>query len=51
MGAAFMLYAQGPLPFLLPLSVLMFEPDEKSRWHMLPFVVPGGATRSTYYRR
>ena len=27
MGAAFMLYAQGLLPFLLPLSVLLFEPD------------------------
>lgn len=26
MGAAFMLYAQGLLPFLLPLSVLLFEP-------------------------
>ena len=25
MGAAFMLYAQGLLPFLLPLSVLLFE--------------------------
>src|ERR1700729_335549 len=31
MGAAFMLYAQGLLPFLLPLSVLLFEPDVKSR--------------------
>ena len=29
MGAAFMLYAQGLLPFLLPLSVLLFEPDGK----------------------
>jgi hypothetical protein len=28
MGAAFMLYAQGLLPFLLPLSVLLFEPDK-----------------------
>ena len=27
MGAAFMLYAQGLLPFLLPLSVLLFEPS------------------------
>ena len=27
MGAAFMLYAQGLLPFLLPLSVLLFEPN------------------------
>lgn len=44
MGAAFMLYAQGLLPFLLPLSVLLFEPDGKSRKHMLPFLVLGGAT-------
>jgi len=44
MGAAFMLYAQGLLPFLLPLSVLLFEPDGKSRRRMLPFVVIGGAT-------
>jgi hypothetical protein len=44
MGAAFMLYAQGLLPFLLPLSVLLFEPDVKSRRRMLPFLVVGGAT-------
>jgi len=44
MGAAFMLYAQGLLPFLLPLSVLLFEPDLKSRRRMLPFLVLGGAT-------
>jgi hypothetical protein len=44
MGAAFMLYAQGLLPFLLPLSVLLFEPDAKSRQRMLPFLVIGGAT-------
>jgi hypothetical protein len=30
MGAAFMLYAQGLLPFLLPLGVLLFEPDGRS---------------------
>ncbi|HTZ84067.1 MAG TPA: DUF6629 family protein [Candidatus Acidoferrales bacterium] len=41
MGAAFMLYAQGLLPFLLPLSVLLFEPNAKSRKRMLPFVVLG----------
>jgi hypothetical protein len=29
MGAAFILYAQGLLPFLLPLSVLLFEPDRR----------------------
>ncbi|MFZ3218132.1 MAG: DUF6629 family protein [Candidatus Acidiferrales bacterium] len=44
MGAAFMLYAQGLLPFLLPLSVLLFEPDRKSRRRMLPFLVIGGGT-------
>ncbi len=44
MGAAFMLYAQGLLPFLLPLSVLLFEPDVKNRRRMLPFLVLGGAT-------
>ena len=44
MGAAFMLYAQGLLPFLLPLSVLLFEPDGKSRRCMVPFVMLGGAT-------
>jgi hypothetical protein len=44
MGAAFMLYAQGLLPFLLPLSVLLFEPDGKSRRRMLPFLVIGAGT-------
>ncbi len=44
MGAAFMLYAQGLLPFLLPLSVMLFEPTRKSRRRMLPFLVIGGAT-------
>jgi hypothetical protein len=44
MGAAFMLYAQGLLPLLLPLSVFLFEPDGKGRKRMLPFVVLGGGT-------
>ena len=44
MGAAFMLYAQGLLPFLIPLSVLLFESDVKSRRRMLPFLVIGGLT-------
>ena len=43
MGAAFMLYAQGLLPFLLPLSVLLFEPEIESRRRMLPFAILGGA--------
>ena len=44
MGEAYMLYAQGLLPFLLPLGVLLFEPDAKSRRRMLPFLLLGGAT-------
>jgi hypothetical protein len=44
MGAAFMLYAQGLLPFLLPLSVFLFEPNRAGRRRMLPFVVLGGGT-------
>lgn len=44
MGAAFMLYAQGLLPLLLPLSVYQFEADRKSRQRMLPFVVLGATT-------
>ena len=44
MAAAYMLYAQGILPFLLPLSVLLFEPDRKSRTRMLPFVILGAGT-------
>lgn len=41
-GAAFMLYAQGLLPALIPLSVLLFERTAKRRRRMLPFVVLGG---------
>jgi hypothetical protein len=41
MGAAFVLYAQGLLPFLLPLSVLLFEPDVRSRRRMLLFAMLG----------
>jgi len=41
MGAAYMLYAQGILPFLLPLGVLLFEPDGRSRKRMLPFLALG----------
>jgi hypothetical protein len=44
MAAAFMLYAQGLLPLLLPLSVLLFEPTVKRRRHMLPFLVIGAGT-------
>jgi len=44
MAAAFMLYAQGLLPFLLPLSVLLFEPNGKSRKRMVPFLALGAGT-------
>jgi hypothetical protein len=44
MGAAFMLYAQGLLPFLLPLSVLLFEANAKSRRRMFPFLMIGTGT-------
>lgn len=44
MGAAFMLYAQGLLPFLLPVSVMLFEPDAKSRKRMVPFLAIGTLT-------
>jgi hypothetical protein len=43
MGAAFMLYAQGLLPLLAPLSAFLFEPNARRRRRMLPFVVLGGA--------
>ena len=47
MGSAFMLYAQGLLPFLMPLSVVLFEPDSGSRRRMLPFL--GIGTLTTIY--
>jgi hypothetical protein len=42
MAAAFMLYAQGFLPLLLPLSVYLFEPRGKGRKRILPFLFLGG---------
>lgn len=42
-GAAFVLYAQGFLPFLLPLSVLLIEPTRGKRRRMLGFTILGGA--------
>ncbi|WP_263381455.1 DUF6629 family protein [Granulicella arctica] len=42
-GAAFMLYAQGLLPFLIPLSVVLFEPTLLRRRAMLPFAILGSA--------
>lgn len=44
MAAAFMLYAQGLLPFIIPLSVVLFEPDARSRRRMLPFLIIGTGT-------
>jgi hypothetical protein len=44
MAAAFMLYAQGLLPFLLPLSVFLFEPDGEGRRRMTPFLASGTGT-------
>jgi cytochrome bd-type quinol oxidase subunit 2 len=44
MGAAFVLYAQGLLPFLMPLSIFLFEPGRKDRHRMLPFLIIGGLT-------
>ena len=44
MAAAFVLYAQGLLPFVIPLSVLLFEPTVKSRRRMLPFLAIGTGT-------
>jgi len=40
-GAAYMLYAQGILPFLLPLSVFLIEPTPRRRRRMLGFVALG----------
>ncbi len=41
-GAAFVLYAQGLLPFLLPLSVLLIEPTLQRRRRILGFAILGG---------
>jgi hypothetical protein len=41
-GAAFVLYAQGLLPFLLPLSVFLIEPTRSRRRSMLGFTILGG---------
>lgn len=42
MGAAFVLYAQGLLPFLMPLSIMLFEQTRARRRGMMPFVILGG---------
>ena len=43
-GAAFMLYAQGLLPFLMPLSVMLFERTRARRRAMMPFTILGAGT-------
>ncbi len=43
-GVAFVLYAQGLLPFILPLSVILFEPDKTSQRRMVPFLAIGTLT-------
>jgi hypothetical protein len=42
MGAAFVLFAQGLLPLLMPLSVMLFEQTRARRQAMMPFVLLGG---------
>jgi hypothetical protein len=42
-AAAYILYAQGLLPFLLPLSVLLIEPTRGRRRRMLDFSLLGAA--------
>jgi hypothetical protein len=42
MGAAYVLYAQGLLPFLMPLAVYLIEPTIRQRRRMLAFVILGG---------
>jgi hypothetical protein len=42
-AAAYVLYAQGLLPFLLPLSVLIIEPTKHRRSRMIPFLILGSA--------
>ncbi len=43
-GDAFMLFAQGLLPFLMPLSIQLFEPNSPSRKRMVPFTILGAIT-------
>jgi hypothetical protein len=42
-AAAYILYAQGLLPFLLPLGVLLLEPTQDRQRRMLGFSILGGA--------
>jgi hypothetical protein len=42
-AAAYILYAQGLLPFVFPLSILLLEPTRSRRRRMLDFTLLGGA--------
>lgn len=42
-GFAYMLYAQGLLPLLIPLSIWLIEPGPRRRMMILPFLVLGVA--------
>jgi hypothetical protein len=42
-AAAYILYAQGLLPFVFPLSILLLEPTRRRRRRMLDFTLLGGA--------
>jgi hypothetical protein len=44
MAAAFILYAQGLLPFVMPLAITLFEPSMERRRAMLPFLAIGAGT-------
>jgi hypothetical protein len=41
-GSAYVLYAQGILPFLLPFSIFLIEATKRQRRRMLAFVILGG---------
>jgi hypothetical protein len=41
-GSAYVLFAQGLLPFVLPLSVFLIEPTKRQRRRMMGFVILGG---------
>lgn len=42
-AAAYVLYAQGLLPFVFPLSIMLLEPTRRRRRRMLDFTLLGGA--------
>jgi hypothetical protein len=51
MGAAFMLYAQGLLPLLAPLSVFLFEPNARSRRRMCRLLCSAEQSRFSFCGR